>query len=145
MTQGLLTAEHLRRRLHAGAALATRGHLQIEVRPQSLGPTAEPPRNWRMRLKTQLVETLLPRLKLTSYNSLIRSQARLARCIQERDSLAAHVARLTAELDAAVQERDELHEDYQRQIRALRTERRQLLERFRVSPGSDLPNGQSVP
>lgn len=63
-----------------------------------------------LRVKTWIVEGWLPKVKLTSYNSLLRSQEKWVRAAQERDRLAAELVVVSAERDRLALELRQAHE-----------------------------------
>lgn len=118
----MLTAEHLRLRIHAAMPVGGQSLVKSPDAIVESGLVRPGDRKWTIRLKEHLVERILPALNLTSYNNLLRSQARVLQRSQERDRLLADLARLTAELETT---RRELQEE---RDRASRVARPDLLE-----------------
>ena len=128
MIEHVLSADHVRRRLDDGIRLRLRPGPVVAPAGTPVEPaSASRPRAWSRRLKQHLVEQLLPVVNLTSYKSLLRSQARVVQLMQERDQVLIEVARLSAELERTQRELESESERLQLELADVKRDRDRLV------------------
>jgi len=106
-SDGRLTANHIRRRIDSALPKTRSAESNGEV-IVAASPFAAPVQpGLGLRLKTQVVERYLPRVNLTSYQSLLRALSKWERTSLERDRLAADAAMLAGQRDHLRRELEE--------------------------------------